>query len=186
MKLTADKKKIIKKSSLGKSTRRKLCINQSGTWGINLRSNETKSILLEYIEGNFANDAKDLKNLTVQQKNEILILQFDLNRDSAQKFYASRRERYTVLRPNNQKIMILGTLHIYNFEVLVGKFYHERTNQNFLKDFKYKEETVLEKKKRYQHIVKEGFIFIQNKTGDFMKCQSMIFTYRKIFKNNVF
>ena len=42
--------------------------------------------------------------------------------------------------------MILGTPHIYNFEVLVGKFYHECANQNFQKYFKYKGETVLEKK----------------------------------------
>ena len=42
--------------------------------------------------------------------------------------------------------MILGTPHIYNFEVLVGKFYHERANENFLKHFKYKGETVLEKR----------------------------------------
>ena len=73
------------------------------------------------------NDTKDLKNLTVQQKNEIL-KQYNLTRGVTQTFYASRPERYTVLGPNNQKIMILGTLHIYNFEVLVGKFYHERTN----------------------------------------------------------
>ena len=44
--------------------------------------------------------------------------------------------------------MILGTQHIYNFEVLVGKFYHEHANQNFLKYFKYKGETVFEKKKQ--------------------------------------
>ena len=44
--------------------------------------------------------------------------------------------------------MILGTQHIYNFEVLVGKFYHEHANQNFLKYFKYKGETVFEKNKK--------------------------------------
>ena len=42
--------------------------------------------------------------------------------------------------------MILDTLHIYNFEVLVGKFYHDHANQNFLKHFKCKGETVLGKK----------------------------------------
>ena len=42
--------------------------------------------------------------------------------------------------------MILSTPHIHNFEVLGGKFYHECPNQNFLKYFKYKGETVLEKK----------------------------------------
>ena len=66
----------------------------------------------------------------MQQKNEIL-KQYDLTRGSAQKFFASRPDRYTVLRPNNQKIIILGMSHVYNFEVLVCKFYHARTNQNF-------------------------------------------------------
>ena len=107
-------------------------------WGVNLRSNKTKSILFEYIEENFiegvlgitTNGTKDLKNLTVQQKNKIL-KQYDLTQGSNWKCYASRPERYTVLRPYNQKIMILGMPHIYNFEVLVGKFYHERANQNF-------------------------------------------------------
>ena len=74
MKLSADKKKLIKKFSLGKSTRRKLCVDESRMWGVNLRSNETKSILFKYIERNFiesvlgitTNDTKDLKNLTVQ------------------------------------------------------------------------------------------------------------------------
>ena len=74
MKLSADKKKLIKKISLGKSTRRKLCVDESRMWGVNLRSNETKSILFKYIERNFiesvlgitTNDTKDLKNLTVQ------------------------------------------------------------------------------------------------------------------------
>ena len=78
--------------------------------GVNLRSNETKSILFEYIEGNFiksvlgitTNETEDLKNLTVQQKSEVL-KQYDLTRGSTQKFYASRPERYTVLKPNNQK-----------------------------------------------------------------------------------
>ena len=73
-------------------------------------------------EGNFiesmfgitTNDTKDFKNLTMQQKNEIL-KQYDLTHGSAQTFYASRLERYTVLRPNNQKIMILGMPHIYKF-----------------------------------------------------------------------
>ena len=45
-------------------------------WSVNLRSNETKSLLFEYIEENFiesvlgitTNDTKDLTNLTVQQK----------------------------------------------------------------------------------------------------------------------
>ena len=45
-------------------------------WSVNLRSNETKSLLFEYIEENFiesvlgitTNDTKDLINLTVQQK----------------------------------------------------------------------------------------------------------------------
>ena len=81
----------------------------------------------------------------MQQKNEIL-KEYDITCGSAQKFYASRPERYTVLRPNNQKIMILGTPHIYNFEVLVGKIYHECANQKYLKYFEYKGETVLEKK----------------------------------------
>ena len=49
VKLSADKKRLIKKISLGKSTRRKLCVDESSMWGINLRSNETKSILFEYI-----------------------------------------------------------------------------------------------------------------------------------------
>ena len=49
-------------------------------------------------------------------------------------------------------------LHIYNFEVLVGKFYHEHANQNFLKYFKYKGETVLEK--QYRHITKEKVVCI--------------------------
>ena len=70
---------------LEKGTRRKLCVDESRMWCINLRSNETKSISLEYIEGNLiesmlgitTNDTKDLKNLTVQQKNEIL-KQYDL------------------------------------------------------------------------------------------------------------
>ena len=135
---------------MGKSTRRKLCVGESRMWCVNLRSNE---ILVEYIEGNSiesvlgitTNDTKDLKNLTVQQKNEIL-KQYDLTRGSAQKFYASRTERYTVLRPNNQKIMISGTSHIHNFEVLVCKFYHQCANQNFFKYFKYKGGTMLEKK----------------------------------------
>ena len=35
------------------------------------------------------------------------------------------------------------------------------------------------KKKKYRHITKEKFIFIQNKIGGSMKCQSMIFIYRK-------
>ena len=70
--------------------------------------------------------------------------------------------------------------HIYNFEVLVGKFYHEHANQNFLKYFKYKGETVFETP--LQHITKEKFIFIQNKVGGSMKCQSMTFTYRKDIK----
>ena len=108
---------------MGKSTRRKLCVDESRIWCVNLRSNETKSILFEYIEGNFiesmlgitTNYTKDLKNLTVQQKNEILKQQ-DFTRDSVQKFYASRPERYTVLRLNNQTIMILGTPHIYNIK----------------------------------------------------------------------
>ena len=78
--------------------------------------------------------------------------------------------------------MILGTQHIYNFEVLVGKFYHEHANQNFLKYFKYKGETVFEKKKKPQHITKEKFIFIPNKIGGSMKCHIMIFTYRKDIK----
>ena len=70
--------------------------------------------------------------------------------------------------------------HIYNFEDLVDKFYHERANQNFLKQFKYKGETVLEKKQqKTRHITTEKFIFIQNKIGASMKYQSMIFTYRK-------
>ena len=51
----------------------------------------------------------------MQQKNEIL-KEYDITCGSAQKFYASRPERYTVLRPNNQK-MILGMPHIYDFEV---------------------------------------------------------------------
>ena len=151
-------------------------------WCINLRSNE---ILVQYIEGNSiesmlgitANDTKDLKNLTVQQKNEIL-KQYDLTRGSAQKFYASRTETYTVLRPNNQKIMISGTSHIHNFEVLVCKFYHQCANQNFLKCFKYKGETVLEKKNT-DILQNKSFIFIQNKIGGCLKCQSMIFTYQK-------
>ena len=42
--------------------------------------------------------------------------------------------------------MILGTPHIYDFEILVGKLYHERANQKIFKYFKYKGETVLEKK----------------------------------------
>ena len=58
-------------------------------WGINLRSNKTKSILFEYIEENFiesvlgitTNGTKDLKNLTVQQKNKIL-KQYDLTQGS--------------------------------------------------------------------------------------------------------
>ena len=37
----------------------------------------------------------------MQQKKEIL-KQYDLTRGLAQKFYASRPERWTVLRPNNQ------------------------------------------------------------------------------------
>ena len=122
-------------------------------WSVNLRSNETKSLLFEYIEENFiesvlgitTNDTKDLTNLTVQQKKNKFLKQYDLTRGSAQKVYASRPERYTVLRPNNQKIMILGTPHIYNFEVLVGKFYHECAIQKYLKYFEYKGETVLEK-----------------------------------------
>ena len=44
VKLSADKKKLIKKISLGKSTRRKLCVDESRMWYINLRSNETKTI----------------------------------------------------------------------------------------------------------------------------------------------
>ena len=122
------------------------------------------------------NDTKDLKNLTLQQKNEIL-KQYDLTCGLTQKFYALRPERYTFLRPNNQKIMILDMPHIYNFEVLVNKFYHEHANQNFGKYFKYKGENVLEKK--YQHITKEKFVIIQNKIGGCIKSQSMIFTYRK-------
>ena len=59
-------------------------------WGVNLRSNKTKSILSEYIEENFiesvlgitTNDTKDLKNLTVQQKNKIL-KQYDLTQGLA-------------------------------------------------------------------------------------------------------
>ena len=47
VKLLPVKKKLIKKISLGKSTRRKLCVDESRMWGINLRSNETKSILFE-------------------------------------------------------------------------------------------------------------------------------------------
>ena len=78
----------------------------------------------------------------MQQKNGIL-KQYDVTRSSAQKYCASRPERYTVLRPNNQKLIILGTPHIYNFE---GKLYHEPANQFFLKYFKYKGETALEKK----------------------------------------
>ena len=85
-------KKINKKILLGKSIRRKLCEDESRMWCVNLRSNETKSVLFEYIEGNFiesmfgiTNDTKDLKNLTVQQKNEIL-KQYDLTCGSAQKF----------------------------------------------------------------------------------------------------
>ena len=78
MKLSADKKKLIKKISLGKSTRRKLCVDESTMWGVNLKSNETKSILFEYIEGNFIesvlgitiNDTKGLQNLTVQKKKQ--------------------------------------------------------------------------------------------------------------------
>ena len=65
---------------LRKTTSRTLCVDESRMWGINLRSNEAKRLLFEYIEGNFkesvlgitTNDIKDLKNLTVQQKNEIL------------------------------------------------------------------------------------------------------------------
>ena len=76
VKLSADKKKLMKKISLRKSTRRKLCIDELRMLCVNLRSHETKNILFEYIEGNFIesvleitrNDTKDLKNLTVQQK----------------------------------------------------------------------------------------------------------------------
>ena len=100
---------------------------------------------IESIFGITTNDTKHFKTLTMQQKNKIL-KQYDLTHGSAQQFYASRPERYTVLPPNNQKIMILGMPHIYNFEVLVGKFYQEHASQNFLKYFKYKGETVLEKK----------------------------------------
>ena len=48
------------------------------------------------------NDTKNQKNLTLQQKNEIL-KQYDLTFGLTQKFYALRPERYTFLRPNNQK-----------------------------------------------------------------------------------
>ena len=110
VKLSVDKKKVIKKISLGKSTRRKICVDESRILGVNLRSNETNSMLFEYIEGNFiesvlgitTNDTKDLKNVTVQQKNKTL-KQYDLTRGSAQECYASKPEIYTVLRPNNQK-----------------------------------------------------------------------------------
>ena len=86
---------------MGKSTRRKLCVGESRMWCVNLRSNE---ILVEYIEGNSiesvlgitTNDTKDLKNLTVQQKNEIL-KQYDL----------------TVARP---KILCFKTRKIHSFK----------------------------------------------------------------------
>ena len=55
--------------------------------------------------------------------------------------------------------MILGTQHIYNFEVLVGKFYHEHANQNFLKYFKYKGETVFEKKKNPTYYKRKVYIY---------------------------
>ena len=48
------------------------------------------------------NDTEDLKNLTLQQKNEIL-KQYDLTCGLTQNFYALRPERYAFLRPNNQK-----------------------------------------------------------------------------------
>ena len=76
--------------------------------------------------------------------------------------------------------MILGALHIYNFEVLVGKYYHSVQTKIFKNVLNKKEELCL--KKKYRHITKEKFIFIQNKIGGCMKCQSMIFTYRKNIK----
>ena len=95
VKLSTDKKKLMKKIWLRKSTRRKLSIDELRMLCVNLRSHETKNILFEYIEGNFIesvleitrNDTKDLKNLTVQQKNEIL-KQYDLT----QKYFKYKGE----------------------------------------------------------------------------------------------
>ena len=89
----------MKKIWLRKSTRRKLSIDELRMLCVNLRSHETKNILFEYIEGNFIesvleitrDDTKDLKNLTVQQKNEIL-KQYDLTRGSAKNFMFKTRK----------------------------------------------------------------------------------------------